>query len=141
MMSEMFPSDLPGVLLAVTGVRQCLRGREVSAATAVLVIQTLRQETAPSIRLHELRLEAGHAVGHGGGGDGGDSTTVGHQHPPCLCLSSAELDEELEGPGSPETEDTIHHQGRQSYHWSTPMPPPAPIGPQHGGLSDVGRGM
>ena len=84
MMSEVFPPDLPGVLLAVTGVRQRLRGREVSAATAVLVIKTLRQETAPGIRLHELRLQAGHAVGHGGGGDGGDSPTVGHQHPLCV---------------------------------------------------------
>lgn len=84
-MYEVFPPDLPGVRLPVTGrVRQCLRGREVSAATAVLVIKTLRQETAPGIRLHELRLEAGHAVGHGGGGDGGDSTTVGHQHPLCV---------------------------------------------------------
>ena len=86
MMSEMFPPDLPGVLLAITGVRQYLRGREVSTATAVLVIQSLGQETAPGVRLHELSLEGGHVVGHGGGGDGGDSTTgtVGHQHPLCV---------------------------------------------------------
>ena len=65
MMKGMFPPDLPGVLLPVTGrVRQSLRGREVSAATAVLVVETLRQETTPGVRLHELRLEAGHAVGH-----------------------------------------------------------------------------
>ena len=145
MMKGMFPPDLPGVLLPVTGrVRQSLRGREVSAATAVLVVETLRQETAPGVRLHELRLEVGHAVGHGGGGDGGDPTTgtVGHQHPlSACCVSCVELQQELEGPGSPQTEATNHHPGRHASHWSGPWPPPTTIGCQHGGISDAGRGM
>ena len=78
MMSEMFPPDLPAVVEPpVTGVWQGLHVHPaaVAAPAAVLVVEAVRQEAAPGVRLHELGLEVGH-VGHGGGGDCVDPPTV-----------------------------------------------------------------
>lgn len=66
-MNEMFPPDLPRGLLPVTGVWEALargvvglQSGAVATRAAVLVIEAVRQEAAPGVRLHELRLEVGH---------------------------------------------------------------------------------